>query len=463
MWGADGIEEEALEKALQGLIRRHRSLHLRFYKNEQGEWAQRYEDYENLVEYKKGICRIEDLEGLFAEEARKKQLEIAEEIQRSLNIQEGPLFQGVLFKGGKEGDTLLLVCHHLVVDSVSWRILIDDLETAYKQALEGKEEITLPEETKSYGWWTQELEKLANEEDYQKEISYWEEVLDQQGTPLPRDIEGTGENTVEHMGEVTTELSAELTQKLLQEVPSAYRTQINDILLTALGYAIQEWAGSKRIGLMLEGHGREQLTEEMDLSRTVGWFTSIYPVVLDLKKVKESLRKIPRKGVGYGMLKYLTEEGRDRLNNKVEPELSFNYLGQIDGGGQKGLFRYREGSTGSYTASQNRRPRILEINSQVMDGRLNVHIGYSTHLHSKETISSFSEKFIDTLKKIITHCCEEKHFGYTPSDFPLAKINQEQLDEVFGDIPNIEDIYPLSPMQEGLLFQKLFHPKSNAY
>ncbi|MCB1145127.1 MAG: hypothetical protein KDK54_22985, partial [Leptospiraceae bacterium] len=134
-----------------------------------------------------------------------------------------------------------------------------------------------------------------------------------------------------------------------------------------------------------------------------------------------------------------------------------------DAGGQKGLFKYAEGSTGSYTSPQNNRPRVLEINSQVINGHLNVHIGYSTHFHSKEAIASLSKKFIDALKKIITHCCEEKNFGYTPSDFPLAKINQEQLDQVFGDIPNIEDIYPLSPMQEGLLFQKLFHPNSNAY
>jgi amino acid adenylation domain-containing protein/non-ribosomal peptide synthase protein (TIGR01720 family) len=468
----EGIEEEALEKALQSLIRTHKSLQLRFYKDENGTWSQRYEEYESLEEYKKGICRIEDLEGLSNEEVKKKQLEVAEEVQKSLNIQQGPLFQGVLFKEGAK-DTLLLVCHHLVVDSVSWRILIEDLEAAYKQALEGKEEIDLPEGTRSYGWWTEALEKLANEEAYQEEISYWEDVLDQQGDPLPRDREGAGENTVEHMGEVTAELPIDLTQKLLQEVPSAYRTQINDILLTALGYAVQEWTGTKRIGLMLEGHGREQLTEEMDLSRTVGWFTSIYPVVLDLegvesigsgiKKVKETLRQIPRKGVGYGMLKYLTEEGRKRLSNKEEPDLSFNYLGQVDAGGQKGLFKYTEGSTGSYTSPQNHRPRILEVNSQVINGHLNVHIGYSTHLHSKETITSLSKKFIDALKKIITHCCKEKNFGYTPSDFPLAKINQEQLDQVFGDIANIEDIYPLSPMQEGLLFQKLFHPNSKAY
>ena len=467
------VEPEVLEKSLQALLETHPNLGLRFKQTASGVWEQQSVETSQLMEYRFGICRVEDLSSLESEAALKKRLEVMEAVQQNLHITQGPLFQGVLFQGSAEGDYLFLVCHHLLIDSVSWRILLDDLELAYNQVTEGVP-IKLAEERRRFGWWTSQLQDLAKTEPLQKELDYWEDKLRHSQLKLPQDFPESGSNTMESLREITLELSVMETRQLLQGVPRAYHTQVNDVLLTALSLSLVDWLGSSELSLMLEGHGREALTAEMDLSRTVGWFTSLYPIRIDLtgvenigdalKRVKENLRSIPQKGIGYGMLKYFSQEGKNRLSLK-EPEISFNYLGQWNTQNVQGKkrFDFTKGEVGSSISPQYQRPRLLEINSQVIDEVLSIHLGYSKNHHQEKTIELIGSKILENLRSIIQHCCVEKQFGYTPSDFPLAKIPQETLDRVFGKIPNIEDIYPLSPMQEGLLFQKLYLPDSKAY
>lgn len=466
------LEPDLIEKSLQIILKTHQSLCLRFKRNDEGKWQQYYEKFENLFECKNGICRIIDMEGYSSDEAYSKRLDAMNEMQKSLNITTGPIIQGTLFKGDETYDTLFLVVHHLVIDSVSWQILLNDLEIVYKKQLEGESKVEVQPEYRNYAWWVEQLNLLANDKFFSQERKYWEAVLYQESMRLPALMEKSAENIFEHTAEIQVSLLPIETRQLLQEVPRSYGTQINEVLLTALSMAIRDWSGSDQLSIWLEGHGRGSLTAEMDLSRSIGWFTSLFPINIDLREkqsiserlkcIKEYLKHIPNKGVGYGILRYLSNEKMDPLNVNREPVISFNYFGQMDNYFQKNIFQIMNEPSGLTTDLKNRRLTLVEINSEISSKSLRARFEYNKYYFNKESIQQLADAFITSLKAIIEHCCVQKCFGYTPSDFPLAELTQDQLDKLFNH-PGIEDIYPLSPMQEGLLFQKLLNPNSNAY
>jgi NRPS condensation-like uncharacterized protein len=239
--------------------------------------------------------------------------------------------------GGGRGQRLLLVIHHLVVDGVSWRILLEDLGGAYGDLIAGRE-VSLPMKTTSFQSWASALERYASSEESVGELDYW--VRPRSAGMIPRDW-SDGDNTVSSLATVSAGLSVDDTESLLREVPRVFHTQINDVLLTALALAMRDWSGSDTVLIDLEGHGREDLFGGVDLSRTVGWFTSIFPVELRLDgacsvssalaTVKRQLRAVPNKGVGYGVLRYLGPESvRSELEQLPDAEVSFNYLGRFE-------------------------------------------------------------------------------------------------------------------------------------
>ncbi|MBY0073275.1 non-ribosomal peptide synthetase, partial [Paenibacillus polymyxa] len=275
----------------------------------------------------------------------------ASEIQSSIQLHEGPLLKAGLFHCA-DGDHLLMVIHHLVVDGVSWRILFEDLAVAYEQAIR-EETLQLPDKTDSFRSWSQKLSVYANSAAMDSEYAYWKQwnaaaLADQ--VRLPEDQAEAEPFTWADTDTVVFQLTEEETEKLLKQAHRAYNTEVNDLLLTALGMMLYTWTGHERSLINLEGHGRENILPDTDISRTVGWFTSPYPVLLDIgrghalsdriKQVKESLRQIPNKGMGYGIWRYWSESGQaiqqaDVLNLGqhqafAEPQVSFNYLGQLD-------------------------------------------------------------------------------------------------------------------------------------
>jgi non-ribosomal peptide synthase protein (TIGR01720 family) len=262
--------------------------------------------------------------------------------QESLDLSTGPLLRAVYFDWGEgvEG-RLLLVIHHLAVDGVSWRILLEDLQRGYEQLRAGQA-LELAAKTTSYQRWAEELWQQAQSEAVAAEASYWLAQSWEQVQGLPRDYE-SGANLVRSARSVTVWLSAAETAALLREVAEAYHTQIQEVLLTGLVRAFNRWSGAGALLVEVEGHGREEeVVGGVDLSRTVGWFTSVYPQLLEgsaeeslattLKRVKEQVRETPRRGLGYGMLRYLNEraELREQLQRLPRAEVSFNYLGQFD-------------------------------------------------------------------------------------------------------------------------------------
>ena len=273
-------------------------------------------------------------------------------------------------------------------------------------------------------------------------------------------------------GVITMSLSVENTERLLKNVNKAYNTEINDILLSALGLAFKGWTGEDKILINLEGHGREEILKDINITRTVGWFTSAYPVILDMvgsddisyaiRNVKESLRRIPGKGIGYGVLKYLTGmENKNLLD--VEPEISFNYLGQFNGGAQEELFGISRIPAGMSVSPNMERIYTFDINGMIVGGKLTMTFSYNKHEYNTQTVQRIIDGFTESLEKIINHCAAVEGTVLTPSDKGNRVLSIEEFDEVISNKGAVEKIYPLSGMQEGMLFNWLMDRKSSAY
>ncbi|MCA1681692.1 MAG: condensation domain-containing protein, partial [Actinobacteria bacterium] len=364
---------------------------------------------------------------------------------------------------------LFVVVHHLVVDGVSWRILLEDLDTAYGQVC--GQTARLGAKTTSFREWAQRLTEHAAAGGFDGELEYWVGVSQGCDPVLP--VDGVGANTVASTGSVTVRLDLEETRALLQDVPGVYRTQVNDVLLSALGRVLGRWTGRERVLVDLEGHGREDLFDGVDLSRTVGWFTTMFPVALDipadgdlgglLKSVKEQLRAVPGRGLGYGALRYLTPA--IELGEQADPQVSFNYLGQFDwsGGGDDGLFgAMRDGLDGDASPLATR-THVLDVVARVEHQCMEFTWSYSDNLHQQATISALAADMLAVLRDIVQHCAASDAGGRTPSDFPLARLDQATVDRLVGDGRAVEDVYPLTPLQAGMVFHSLVDASSGAY
>ncbi|MEU9885449.1 amino acid adenylation domain-containing protein [Sphaerisporangium sp. NPDC051011] len=469
---ADEPDEDALAAAVAALLDQHDALRLRATSSGDGRRLHNAE-----AEHGEVLRRF-DLSHLGPGPQDEEMREIGLQAQTGFSLESGPLLRARLFLlGPGRRPRLLLAAHHLVVDGISWRILLSDLETAYERARNGLP-IDLGPKTTSFRDWSIRLSRHTESGGFAAEADYWTGVAEAAEKVARLPLEGAGDNTagdntVGGSRTVCASLSAEATEALLRDVPKAYRTQINDVLLTALGRVVRDWTGSGTMLVALEGHGREELFDDVDLSRTVGWFTSLFPVVLStpwdegwgaaLKSVKEQLRSVPRNGIGYGALRYLGGD-RDVRNGGREPEISFNYLGRLDAEtGNEGLVRGWVDNEGAERSPEQVRQHLLEVNGLVREGRLRFHWTYSADLHREETVMRLAEGFIAALRQIIEHCSAPDAGGFTPSDFPLASLDQAAVDRITAGSTPVEDIYPLTFTQAGMLFHALSEPGRDLY
>ena len=385
--------------------------------------------------------------------------------QRSLDLQNGPLLRVLLAELPDGEQRLLLAIHHLVVDGVSWRILFEDLQSAYRQIESGKP-VQLPSKTTAFKHWAQGLQTLARDGGLSSQLAFWQTLLSGASTDLPC-LNSAASLRASDSKTVGAKLSADLTRQLLQQAPAAYRTQVNDLLLTALARVLANWTGRDDVLVQLEGHGREAVLEDADLSRTLGWFTSLFPVRLtaqaelepSIKHIKEQLRAIPDKGIGFGVLRYLGDEPtRNKLSELPTPRITFNYLGQFDGSfdDADALFVPAKESSGVEQSADAPLNNWLSINSQVFAGELSLAWTFSAEMFAEHTLQALANEYIAELTRVIEHCSDPQHSGLTPSDFPLARISQTQLDALPLEVAQVEDVYPLAPMQQGMLFHTLY-------
>ncbi|WP_034018417.1 non-ribosomal peptide synthase/polyketide synthase [Pseudomonas aeruginosa] len=457
------LDGTLLETALQALLAHHDALRLGF-RLEDGTWRaehRRAVEAGEVLLWQQSVADGQALEAL------------AEQVQRSLDLGSGPLLRALLATLGDGSQRLLLVIHHLMVDGVSWRILLEDLQTAYRQ-LQAGQAVALPAKTSAFKAWAERLQAHARDGGLEGERGYWLAQLEGVSTELPCD-DREGAQSVRHVRSARTELTEEATRRLLQEAPAAYRTQVNDLLLTALARVIGRWTGQADTLIQLEGHGREELFEDIDLTRTVGWFTSLFPLRLSpvaelgasIKRIKEQLRAIPHKGLGFGALRYLgSAEDRAALAALPSPRITFNYLGQFDGSfsaDSSALFRPSADAAGSERDSDAPLDNWLSLNGQVYAGRLGIDWSFSAARFSEASILRLADAYRDELLALIEHCCAADVEGVTPSDFPLAGLDQRQLDALPLAAGEVEDLYPLSPMQQGMLFHSLYQQNSGDY
>lgn len=430
------LDFSVLQGAVQSLFVHHDMLRARFRREADG-WRQ-----EIIHPEASALCVQVDLSALSEEQQGVEMAKVAAQHQASLNLADGPLACVVLFdRGSHKPAYLLIVIHHLVVDSVSWGILLEDLQMVYQQLRAGRR-LQLPPKTTSFKRWAERLTAYAQSVDLRQELTHWLATSHAQIGRLPVDYPG-GANTVAWAQMVSVSLNVQETAALLQEVPRAYQTQINDVLLTAVMQAFTGWTGEYALLFDLEGHGREEIVEGIDLSRTVGWFTTICPVLLQvepddtpavaLKAVKEQLRRIPKRGIGYGVLRYLSQDTgiTEKLKTLPQAEVCFNYLGQVDQVVSGPVFFGPvQKSSGPPRSLRGNRRYLLEINGRLVGDQLRCDWTYSKHLHRRGTIERLALGFIEALRTIIRHCQSQEGGGYTPSDFPHMKLSQKELDEL---------------------------------
>jgi amino acid adenylation domain-containing protein/non-ribosomal peptide synthase protein (TIGR01720 family) len=464
------IRPEMLEAATQELLKHHDALRFKYTRTETG-WKQEY------APYKEQPIIIEDLRipgGSLSERITA----CANIHQASLHIEKGELFRAVWMQtpADESHNRLLLVIHHLAVDGVSWRILLQDLELLLTGVMNG-EKVTLGNKSSSIREWHKALNTYGNRK--RAHTEYWNHIL-QQYKPLPTDLTASDEITAGDAITHIVSLHADKTQKLLQEVSRAYHTEINDVLLAALAVTLGEWSKSEQVSIGLEGHGREDIGRDVDVTRTVGWLTSIYPVVLKaeedspaslIKSIKEQLRSIPDKGIGYGVLKYLERE--EVLQQDIHPDLVFNYLGQWDNMvGQSQWFVVAPEFSGQTRSPLHRIAEKIAINSRMKGGQLSLYWTYSSKHYKGETIQHLADRYIFHLERLILHCSKQSgEEAFTPSDYGLApEVNYRELDQFLQQPVNgrprkeqVESLYRLSGLQEGMLFHKLYDDRVNAY
>jgi amino acid adenylation domain-containing protein/non-ribosomal peptide synthase protein (TIGR01720 family) len=458
---AQRVQVEHLEAALRAVLEQHDALRLRFSR-QNGPWQARFQAVDaSPVLRQRSLAALSELDAA------------GTEVQASLDLEHGPLLRAELFDVADGQQRLLLVIHHLVVDGVSWRVLLEDLQEAYQQRLDGQV-VSLPAKTCGVKTWAERLVAHASSPALHAQADYWQQVL--QGSPaeLPRD-NPQGSLGNQHARTAASRLDAALTAQLLKQAPAAYRTQVNDLLLTALARTLCQWSAQDEVLVQLEGHGREDLFDDLDLSRTLGWFTSVFPVRLapgqalgpSIKAIKEQLRAVPDKGIGYGLLRYLGDTPvRERLSGTAQPRVTFNYLGQFDSSfttDDTAVFSPSGESAGRTQCAGAQLGNWLSITGQVYGGELFLEWTYSDDVYRPETIQQLAQAYEQALAELVEYCCQAQHHGVTPSDFPLAALTQGQLDSLPVPAAQIADVYPLSPMQQGMLFHTLYDQQAGNY
>jgi amino acid adenylation domain-containing protein/non-ribosomal peptide synthase protein (TIGR01720 family)/FkbM family methyltransferase len=437
------LQLEELRKVLHQLQRHHDSLRLRFSCSEAGQWQQFNGGEEACEEVPLLVVDLSEI----SDEGRQQMLleSAAAQAQASLELS-GPIWRAVLFECGEtRAQQFLLIAHHLVMDAVSWRILLEDLQRGYEQVSAGSE-IVFGQKTHSYQQWAMALQSYANSMQVNAEAQYWREQRQKarRAGRLPVDWSGADtrwSNLVRDEAVYSVALEVDETRALLREVSESYRAQVEEMLLAAVLESCRRWNRAAVQVVEVEGHGREEIGQGIDVTRTVGWFTTKYPLVVEmgeadagvvevLKRVKEQFRAVPQRGIGYGLLQYLSAGKNGQFEEDELWQLGFNYLGQFDHVlSPDSRFQTSRLSVGPARSQHANRGYLLEVDGYVSGGKLKMNWTYNRQLHRAATIKRLGDEFVAVLRELIESSRSDPA-GLTPSDFPLAKISQEQLDKI---------------------------------
>ncbi|WP_109442878.1 non-ribosomal peptide synthetase, partial [Azospirillum sp. TSH100] len=431
---------------------RHDALRLRFCQTADGSWTQTHADGPATIPLDEAEAADDDAVTRLCDEA-----------QGRLDLAAGPLMRALLIRKTDGAQRLFLVAHHLVVDGVSWRILLEDLAAA----LQGPCMLDrLPAAGTPFALWARRLVQEVPR--FLGQLDRWRHALDT--PPLP--VDGPlSLNTRRHAVTHSLRLDRVRTRALLTEAPAAYRTRIDTLLLTAVARAVQRRWSADALTVHVEGHGREALFPDLDVGRTVGWFTSVFPVRLApppswdgaIRHVKEALRAVPDGGIGFNLLRHLGPPDTRAALSGRPVALSFNYLGQFDGGAADTPWRPAPEECGAGTDPDAPLGALISIDGQVMAGELTLHARASAALFPDSVIAALMEDVRAALAELTTHCASVPPGQATPSDFPLVPLTQTDIDTLPIPATAIADILPATPMQAAMLRHSLTNPSSDAY
>ncbi|MFD6456760.1 amino acid adenylation domain-containing protein [Streptomyces roseolus] len=424
-----------------------------------------------------------DATGMTDEELARAQAAEAVTARDSLDPLAGALVAAVWFDRGDRPGRLVLVIHHLAVDGVSWRILLGDLREAWR-ALRAGRRPELPRTGTSLRTWATRLTERATDPAVTAQLDHWTATLADDGpAPGSRPLD-RARDTVATSAVLSGELPASLTTDLLGPAPAAFRAGVNDLLLTAFALAVAHWRGEEDEPVLvdLEGHGRaEELVPGADLSRTVGWFTTVHPVRLAagrvtaadlaertpavgdaIKRIKEQLRAVPEGGLGHGLLRHLNPDTAPRLRGLARARFGFNYLGRF--AAEQGADEDAWPLLGSGPAGRHPDTPLdheIEVNVVTAEGpdgpRLITRWTYATGLLTEEEVRRLTRSWSLALHAVVGHATAAGAGGLTPSDVAVPDLGQteiEQLERHSGTV--LEDVLPVAPLQEGLLFHSVY-------
>ena len=442
---ADTITPSLLERALEVMLLHHDQLRARFVYTD-ARWQQSIGDLSGKLP----LDAI-DLDGVDGEAFESAIIDIARSANESFELAHGPLIRMTYVATGKgECNRLLITVHHLAIDGVSWRILLEDLETLCGQLTRG-ESTNLPAKTTSFKTWATRLTELAPSESIRAELPYWSELGGAEDASLPTDqVDVVIDSRVADIDTVRVVLDPKTTRALLEDVPQRFNSRINESLLTALAVAVTKWKKCSAILIDVEGHGREDLFGKIDVSRTIGWFTTVFPVLLEfegsaldaLPVIKERLRGVPRRGIGHGILRHLCDDEAiaGAVKAASRAELCFNYAGQFDELSANMQHVKFERDLNEATRSEaSTRAYVLEVNAWVHGGYTQIEWQYSTRSHRRETIESLAADFRRALEDLIVGSADSGVTAYTPSDFPLADLDHDELEHLADMIDEADD------------------------
>lgn len=453
-----------LESAFEALIRQHEALRIslrRFL----GKWHQsvltknsRFSLTQLTLDEKNIVSCIN---------------EAVNTLHVDLNLRKPPLIKAaVLSSEDASSFYLVILIHHFVVDGVSWRIILEDLFKAYDAISQGDKPV-FPKKTLSFKSWSKKLCQYAKSPEVMDQRAYWLGMKAPRFS-LPVDFE--------HMANLQRDAETFVTsfdfsvEKVLSDIfGKNNKIRCIELLISALVHTLSQWTQQKSVYFHLEGHGREPIGNGLDVSRTLGWFTTLYPFVatLDsltasplevLKFVRTYLKVLPQKGLGYGLLRYLGKKSDvKRLKANEDPKIAFNYLGNFDQGFKDTSISFAGQPVLFVSSPLNKRRHLLEITAWISEDRLYMHWDYNKRFHQEKTIQNLADTYSDLLSQLVRCCQNTDAAGCIPSDFPLASVNADQLDRLLLKYPDTEDMAALSPIQSGFLFYNLYDDENSIY
>jgi amino acid adenylation domain-containing protein/non-ribosomal peptide synthase protein (TIGR01720 family) len=419
--------EAALWRTIAGKLQEHHdALRITFHLTDNGWTA-----------YNQGLQHpvfIQEFDNVTIEEIQN----ISNDLQKSIDLEKGPLLKTALFHL-HDGDRILIVAHHTIIDGISWRILIEDIGTLFEQIRNG-DKLSLPPKTDSFKKWVETVHAYAESSVLKTEMDYWTSVVTKRVDRLTGDLlPAVNDRRMACYRSASVELDEAATRLLITEVNIPFNTEVNDILLVSLALAMQEVFAVSQLQIDLEGHGRENIVPEIDITRTVGWFTSICPVVLAVSssdpgkliiETKEYLRAIPFHGIGYGILKHLSSLTTGNKAFARQSQVLFNYLGQFDEDIDNSMFNITTDLVGDAMSADIVTQYDFVILGLISGKKLSISIDFNSHIYKLETIERLLRKYKEHMLRMINYCVKKDSREITPSDTSSKGLSMQDMEEI---------------------------------